>query len=282
VTRVATADGYGVHAEAHGDGAPIVVSCALATTSENWRPQVAPLCDAGMRVVLWDLRGHGRSDAPDDASAYTMPKVVDDLARVLDWAAPGQPAVLAGHSFGGLASLHLALRDPARARALVMIGSGPGFKSPDAQARWQAQNERTAGFVLARGMQAFAERGAASLVGQNPDTPAARAASAAISAQSAQGIAHFARNVAGPAEPVLDRLGEIAVPSLVLVGDRDEQFLRAADVMAARISKAEKVTLAGAGHIANLDAPAAFDAALIGFLVRQGIARAPAVRAAGA
>ena len=90
MTRVATADGYELHAEAHGDGAPIVISCALATTSENWRPQVAPLVDACMRVVLWDLRGHGRSDAPDDASAYTMPKVVDDLARVLDWAARSQ------------------------------------------------------------------------------------------------------------------------------------------------------------------------------------------------
>ena len=282
MARVATADGYGLHAEAHGDGVPIVFSCALATTAENWRAQVSPLCAAGMRVVLWDLRGHGRSDAPDDASAYTMPKVVDDLARVLDWAAPGQPAVLAGHSFGGLASLHLALRDPARARALVLIGSGPGFKNPEAQARWTATVERTARFALEKGMPAFAARAAATLVGQNPDAPAARAAAAAIAAESAHGVAHFARCVAGPAEPVIDRLGEIAAPALVLVGERDEQYLRAADVMASRLQRAEKATIAGAGHIANLDAPADFDAALLGFLTHQGIARAPGLRAAGA
>jgi pimeloyl-ACP methyl ester carboxylesterase len=273
LARVATADGHAVEAEAHGDGVPLVLSCALATTRENWRPQLAPLVAAGVRVVLWDFRGHGGSDAPDDPAAYDLHKVVDDLARVLDWAAPGQPAVLAGLSFGGLASLHLALRSPSRVRALALLGSGPGFKNPEAQARWQAQVEKTASYALERGMPAFASRAAATLVGQKPDTAAARSAAAAIAAQSATGIAHFARRVAGPAEPVIDRLGEIAAPALVLVGERDEQYLRAADVLTARLQRAEKVVIPGAGHIVNLDAPEAFDAALIGFLARQGIAR---------
>jgi pimeloyl-ACP methyl ester carboxylesterase len=283
LARVATADGHTLYAEAHGDGVPIVLSCALATTSENWRPQVAPLVAAGLRVVLWDFRGHGRSDAPDDASLYDVRRVVDDLARVLDWTAPGQPAVLAGLSFGGLASLHLALRDPARARALVLIGSGPGFKNPDAQARWQAQVERTAAFVLRNGMQAFADgRAGATLVGLHADAPASRAAARAIAAQVPHGIAHFARNVAGPAEPVIDRLGEIRLPTFVMVGEHDEQFLRAADVLAARIPGAERVTIPSAGHILNLDQPEAFDAALLGFLDRQQLTRHAAPRSAAA
>lgn len=283
MARVAAADGYALHAEAHGHGAPIVFSCALATTCENWRPQVAPLCAAGMRVVLWDFRGHGRSDAPDDPGAYRVERVVDDLARVQEQLAPGEPAVLAGLSFGGLASLHLALREPARVRALVLVGSGPGFKNPDAQARWEAMVERTASFVETKGMQAFAaSRASATLVGLHPEAPAAVAAARAIAAQTPHGIAHFARRVAGPAEPVLDRLGEIEAPALVLVGEHDEQFLRAADVLAARLPRAERVTIAGAGHIPNLDAPEAFDAALLGFLRKHGIAGGAALRAAGA
>ena len=274
MARVETADGLTLHAEAHGDGVPIVLSCALATTSENWRPQVAPLVAAGLRVVLWDFRGHGRSDAPDDPGAYDVHRVVDDLARVLDWAAPGEPAILAGLSFGGLASLHLALRDPARARALVLIGSGPGFKNPEAQARWQAQTERTAAFVRRNGMQAFVGgRAASTLVGRHTEAPAARAAANAIAAQQPHGIAHFARQVAGPAEPVIDRLAEIQTPALVMVGEQDEQFLRAADVLAARMPRAERVAIPAAGHILNLDQPEAFDAALLGFLERQGLAR---------
>jgi len=283
LARVATADGYTLHAEAHGEGVPLVLSCALATTSENWRPQVEPLVAAGLRVVLWDFRGHGRSDAPDDPGVYDVHRVVDDLARVLDWAAPGQPAVLAGLSFGGLASLHLALRDPARVRALVLVGSGPGFKNPDAQARWTALVERTASFVLRNGMQAFAAgRAAATLVGLHPERPAAQAAARAIAAQVPHGIAHFARHVAGPAEPVLDRLGEIAAPTLVMVGEHDEQYLRAADVLAARMPRAERASIRGAGHIVNLDEPEAFDAALLGFLGRLGIARGAQAQGASA
>ena len=283
MARVATADGYAVHAEVHGDGPPIVFSCALATTSENWRPQVAPLVAAGLRVVIWDYRGHGRSDAPDDPSAYSVERVVDDLARVLDFAAPGEPAVLAGLSFGGLASLHLALREPARARALVLVGSGPGFKNADAQARWEAMVERTASFVETKGMRAFVDgRASATMVGLRPETAAARAAADAIAAQTPHGVAHFARRIAGPAPPVLDRLGEIRAPALVMVGERDEQFLRAADVMAARLPQAARVVFPGAGHIVNLDVPEAFDAALLAFLAEHGVVPRAAVRAAGA
>jgi len=275
MARVPTADGYAVHAEAHGEGTPIVFSCALATTHENWRPQVAPLVAAGMRVVLWDYRGHGLSDAPEDLAAYELERVVDDLARVLDWAAPGEPAVLAGLSFGGLSSLHLALREPKRARALVLVGSGPGFKNADAQARWEAMVERTASFVENKGMRAFVDgRAAPTLVGLHPETPAARAAADAIAAQVPHGIASFARRVTGPAKSVIDQLGQIDAPALVMVGERDEQFLRAADVLAARLPRASRVVFAGAGHILNLDATAEFDATLLRFLRECGLARA--------
>ena len=130
MTFVVASDGVRLFAEAHGEGPPILLSCALNTTHENWRPQVEPLAAAGYRVLLWDYRGHGLSDAPDDPSAYHVDRVVDDLARVLDWAAPGEPAVLAGLSFGGLASLHLALREPKRARAASKPCSTRAQRSP--------------------------------------------------------------------------------------------------------------------------------------------------------
>ena len=118
-------------------------------------------------------------------------------------------------------------------------------------------------------MAAFVgSKAASTMIGLRSDTPAARAATAAIAAQTPHGIANFARRVAGPASPVMDRLGEIDVPALVVVGEKDDQYLRAAEVLEARLPDAERVTLAGAGHIVNLDAPEAFDAALIAFLGR--------------
>ena len=140
-------DGVALFAEAHGHGIPVVFSCALCTTHANWRPQVESLVAAGARVILWDYRGHGRSAAPADPDAYSLEQVVDDLGRVLDWAAPAEPAVLAGLSFGGLASLHFTVRHRERVRGLLLIDSGPGFKNPEAQAKWTRATERAALFI---------------------------------------------------------------------------------------------------------------------------------------
>ena len=270
VARIRTADGYELHAEAHGAGTPVVLSCGLCNTAENWRPQVEPFVKAGLRLVLWDYRGHGRSDAPDDPEAYTIERVVDDLGRVLDWASPSQPVVVGGLSFGGLASLHLTLARPERVRALLLVDTGPGFKNPKAQARWEGMVERTASFIETKGMRAFVEgRAAETTVGLHPESPQARAAAEAIAAQVPHGIAHFARRVAGPAPPVIDQLSEIAVPALVVVGEQDDAYLRAAEVMEARLPQARRITIAGAGHLVNLDEPEAFERAVIDFV--QGL-----------
>ncbi len=266
MARVETADGYSVYAEAHGQGVPLVLSCGLCTTAENWRPQVAPFVAAGLRIVLWDFRGHGRSDSPEDPEAYSLERVVDDLDRVLEWAAPGEPAIVGGLSFGGLASLHLALSRPERVRALLLIDTGPGFKKPEAQQRWEAQVERNASFAEKKGMQAFVNsRAVATAIGPYPERPAGRAAAAAIARQEPHGIAHFSRRVAGPASPVIDQLVDIDIPSLVIVGEKDDPYLRASELMAKRMPRAERVVIPDAGHVVNLDEPEAFNQAVLRF-----------------
>jgi pimeloyl-ACP methyl ester carboxylesterase len=268
MATVTAGDGATLYTETHGEGIPVLFSCALCTTHVNWAPQVEPLVAAGAQVILWDYRGHGLSSVPDDAAAYTLDQVVDDLGRVLEHAAKGRPALLAGLSFGGLASLHFSLRHPERVRGLVLAASGPGFKNPKAQAGWREATEKTAAFLEARGMAAFVERVESTTVGGRPELPAARAAGAAIAAQDPLGLARFARHIAGVAPPVIDELASIDVPALVIVGERDEPYLRAADVMAAKLPDAEKVVIPGAGHIVNIEAAAEFDAAVIRFLAR--------------
>jgi len=264
VAQVTASDGLSLYAEAHGSGTPVLFSCGLNTTHEHFRPQVAPLVAEGFRVILWDYRGHGESDAPDDSGAYRVEQVLDDLERVLEWGGGGEPAVLAGHSFGGLASLHCTLRRLAEIRALVLIASGPGFKKPEAQAGWVAQLEKTAGFLERKGTAALVE--AAQVVGRRPEQPAARAAAEAAAAQSAVGLAHFSREVATRIGPVIDELEAIEVPALVIVGEKDQAYLRAGDVMAARLPRAEKFEVAAAGHVVNLDETEVFNRELIRYL----------------
>ena len=266
-TRIETADGLELHVEAHGEGAPVLFSTGYCQTSENFRGQVEPLVAAGHRVILWDYRGHGRSAAPDDPERYSMDLVVDDLSRVLRWGAGDRPAVLAGLSFGGLASLHFTLREPARTRALVLIASGPGFKKPEAQQRWEAMTERSALRLEKRGFDGYVAGSAGpSAIGTRPELPLAAAAGRAIEAQVPVAVAHFGRRVTGPCPTVIDDLPRVEAPALVLVGAEDEAFLRAAEVMAARLPNARHVVIDDAGHCVNLERADAFDREVLAFL----------------
>jgi pimeloyl-ACP methyl ester carboxylesterase len=266
-TFVGASDGVRLYAEAHGQGEPVVFSPGYCQTHENFRPQLASFVAAGFRVVLWDYRGHGLSDAPQDPAAYSMPQVVDDLSRVLAWAAPGQRAVVGGLSFGGLASQHYALAYPERVSALLLIASGPGFKNQKAQSDWEAQIGRIADRLERVGFAGWASgRSAATAIGLRPELPAAQAAGRAIEAQSAAGVALFGRRVAGPAPATIDRLGEIRAPALVLVGALDGSYLRAAEVMKAKLPNARSVVIEGAGHCVNLEQSEAFDRAVLEFL----------------
>jgi pimeloyl-ACP methyl ester carboxylesterase len=266
VSTVEASDGVRLYVEAHGDGIPVVFSCAFATTHENFRPQVEPLVAGGARVILWDYRSHGRSEAGDPES-YGIEQVIDDLGRVLDHAAPGQPAVVGGLSLGGLVSLHFALRHPERVRGLLLLDSGPGFKNPEAAARWQAQVEKTGSILRERGMTVLTRgKAAATAIGRDPELPAAQAAARAIEAQDPVAVAEFGRRVAGPAPCVIDDLRRIEAPALVLVGEHDAAYLRAADVMEAKLPKASKLVLRDAGHISNIEAADALNSAVLRFL----------------
>jgi pimeloyl-ACP methyl ester carboxylesterase len=260
-------DGVGLYAESHGDGIPVILSNGLCTTCENFRLQVEAFVDAGAQLILWDYRGHGRSESPDDPAAYTLDRTLGDLGRVLDWAAPGRRAVLGGLSFGGLASLHFAHRNPERVRGLILIATGPGFKNPEAAARWSKLTERSASLIENEGSSAFVKsRAAPSLIGLHPDLPASQAAARAIARQDPVGLVHFQRQVAAHVPSIIDELSEIDCPALVAVGEKDDAFLRAADVMTARLPRVERETIPGAGHIVNIDESEAFNAIALRFL----------------
>ena len=260
-------DGVRLHAEVHGEGVPVLLSPGYCQTHENFRPQVEPLVAAGHRVVLWDYRGHGRSEAPADPAAYSMERVVDDLGRVLEAAAPGRRAVVGGLSFGGLAALHFALAHPERVAALLLLASGPGFKKREAQAGWEAQMGRIANRLEKVGLAGYAfGRGAPTAIGLRSELPAAQAAGRAIEAQQPHGLALFGRRIAGPVPGVIERLAGIQAPALVLVGALDGAYMRAAQVMAARLPCARHVVIPEAGHVLNIEQAAAVNREILAFL----------------
>jgi pimeloyl-ACP methyl ester carboxylesterase len=259
VPYVEASDGAKIFWRASGEGVPLLLSCASFSTHAHWSGQEAELARFA-RVVSWDYRGHGLSDAPDEPARYTLAQVVDDLRRVHAAAAGDTPAVAAGLSVGGILSLSYARAHAQRVRALVLCNTGPGFKNAEALAQWEAMLERAAQKLGEVGLEKYLEggRARAELLGLHPESALAVQARAGVLRSSIAGLQRFARGVAGPVPNLVDALPEVVQPALILVGEHDANFQRASQVMAAKLPHAERVEIAGAGHVLNLDEPAAF------------------------
>jgi pimeloyl-ACP methyl ester carboxylesterase len=242
-------DGVRIFYEAAGEGPPVLLSHGYSATSRMWRGQVEALAPR-YRIITWDMRGHGQSDSPDDPALYSEAATVGDMAAILD-ALGIDTAVIGGLSLGGYMSLAFHLAHPGRVRALMLFDTGPGYRNPAGREAWNRTAEARAVAFETRGLDALGS-GAEVHIAQH---------------RSAKGLALAARGMLAQFDSrVIESLEGIRVPTLVLVGEKDEPFLGATDYMAAKIPGAQKVVIPGAGHAANIDNPAAFNAAVEAFL----------------
>ena len=259
-------DGARIFYEARGDGEPLLLSTASFCTHRHWEHQAEELA-SHFRLVVWDYRGHGRSDAPEDDARYSLAQVTDDLRCVHAEVAGDEPAWVGGLSIGGLVSLSYALAHPARLRGLLLLNTGPGFKNPEAAAGWSSMLERAAAKLQSVGLEAYLEgrRARDEILGLRPSAEAAQTAREGFLASSVAGLVRFARRVAGPVPNLVDELHRIDLPALVLIGEKDPNFERASHVLAAKLPRATRVVLSGAGHVLNLDEPDAFVREVVAF-----------------
>jgi pimeloyl-ACP methyl ester carboxylesterase len=138
--------GMDIHYEVHGGGPPIVLVHGLMGSSEVWRIAGWSGALRDHRLVMVDARGHGRSAAPRDPSAYSPVTDAADLLAVIDDAAIEQAAIC-GWSMGASIALHTAALHPERVRAVAALGLPPSdlafadTPGPDARAE-QREAER--------------------------------------------------------------------------------------------------------------------------------------------
>jgi pimeloyl-ACP methyl ester carboxylesterase len=240
----------GVHAEATGTGPPVVLTHEGLLHSESWDEQVAALA-GHHRVARWDRRGYGRSPRP--TAPYSS---VDDLAAVVRVVSDG-PAALVGCSFGSLVTLHCALEHPELVAKLVLVGpivtgvpfsehfltrGGRGVPAPDAPDAEQIAywSEIDPWFVA-------------------PANTAARQRLRALLAANPQNLRPPVELERPPEPAALPRLGEIAVPTLIVVGEQDIPDVHAhSGALQAGVPGATRVVLPGSGHLPHLEVPGAF------------------------
>lgn len=231
-------------------GAPLVLVHGAGGTRRHWPEALRAL--PGRRVIAVDLPGHGLSAGPAERSVAGNAR---RLLALLDALGVGS-AVVAGHSMGGAIALALALDAPARVAGLLLVGTGGRLRVSPAVLAATADPD-----TLAR----TARELAGGLVGPG--------ASDALRVELAEGLTANAPGVvhgdfaACDAFDVLARLGEIGVPTLVVVGTEDRLTPpKYAEYLRAHIRGARLAPIAGAGHMVMRERPEEVAAAAAAFL----------------
>jgi pimeloyl-ACP methyl ester carboxylesterase len=243
--------GVQIHSEVTGSGPAILLTHGFAASSHMFAT-TAPALASDHTVIVWDMPGHGRSDAPDDPSQYSVDGFVDAMLRLVDDAGAAQ-AVFLGHSLGGYLSLELVLAHSDRAAGLVLVDTGPGYRNDAARDGWNRMATSYAEDLEAKGLDALS--GSEELSTSVHST--------------ATGLAHAARTVLTQHDShVIDGLPSITAPTLVVVGDRDEPFLKGSHYMASKIPNATIAVIQGSGHAPPVSHSDEFNTVLRTFLER--------------
>lgn len=245
--------------EATGDGPPLLLIQGLGYPRWGWEPIVGPL-SRSYRVITFDNRGIGDSDAPP--GPYDTAMMAADAVAVLD--AAGVPrAHVMGASLGGMIAQRLVLDHPERVDRLVLACTTPGGRAAyPLPAATLALIREASGLPPREAVRRFTANALAQpppgLVEEMTARRLARPQDpAAWQAQSAASLGH----------DVLDRLGEIAAPTLVLHGTADRVVdPRNAPLLAERIPHARLELLDGLGHLFFWEDPARTVGLLTGFL----------------
>jgi pimeloyl-ACP methyl ester carboxylesterase len=264
-----TDDGLKLYYEEHGRGVPLVLAYGIGGNAGMWEPNV-PALAARCRLVLWEPRGHARSDSPEDPARYSFARWALDLRDVLNHLGIRR-ACVGGLSLGAGIAVRFALRYPARVRALLVVCSTSAAGVP-LSVENILMRARSIEVTLREGMEAMAELAIAAnpnFAGRVRLDPRARDEIHAMYRMLAPiGYVNSLRALLAM-DHITGDLPKIRVPTLLVGGDQDPSLV-AMRVMQQKVRGARLVVLSPAGHFANRDQPDAFDRAVLEFLARVG------------
>jgi pimeloyl-ACP methyl ester carboxylesterase len=255
---VAELNGARIAYELTGSGPAVALVHAGIADRRMWRETV-PALAGDFTVLTYDQRGFGDSTLPSGPVTYT-----DDLRALLDHVGIERAAVV-GVSMGGRSALELALLHPECVTHLVLVGAG----LPDWD--WSEQMKR----VNEEEDAAFEAGDFDRMVALNVDFWVGSASTAVrtLVAEMQRRVLEIAVPDPEPSSPppldppASQRLGEIAMPTLVAVGEEDVPDMKEiADALAAGIPGATKVVIPGATHLPPLEQPEEFNRILLDFL----------------
>lgn len=258
-------------------GEPLLFLHEFAGDHASWGPQLKALANR-YRCITYNARGYPPSDVPRHIDAYSQDHAVTDALAVLDWA--GVPnAHIVGLSMGGFTALHLALDHVWRCRSVTLAGVGYGSADGDGDRFAKEANAAADAFerdaAVAAGRYAL---GPTRVQFRTKDLPGWQQFAERLATHDPVGSALTLRGVQARRPSVrdlADRLGDISVPVLLLVGDEDDGCLEPALVLKRRIRTSALAVAPFSGHTLNLEEPAWFNARLEKIFAGASLGRWP-------
>jgi pimeloyl-ACP methyl ester carboxylesterase len=251
-------DGCALHYEEYGSGEPLLLVHGLGSSSQDWEYQV-PALASRYRVIVPDMRGHGRSDKPRER--YSIPGFAADVQALIEHLGLG-PVHYVGLSMGGMIGFQLAVDQPALFKSLCIVNSAPQVKlqKPDDYLQWAKRwalmrvlNMRTIGAGLGRSLFPKPEQSA--LRGKIAERWASNDKRAYL--------ASFDAIVGWGVQP---RLSRITCPVLIVTADHDYTPVALKAHYVTLIPNARLAVIEDSRHATPLDQPEHFNRTLLGFL----------------
>jgi pimeloyl-ACP methyl ester carboxylesterase len=254
--------GLSIHYEESGSGPPIILGHSFLCSGDMWAPQLPALSER-FRVINVDCRGHGRSSRVE--RRCTLYDLVADQLAVLDHLGI-ERAVWAGLSIGGMVALRAALTARERVAALILLDTHAGSERLPKRLKYR---------LMALAVSAFGTRpllppivslmfGKTTLASKRDLVAEWKERFAAVDVASTLRVL----TALSTRDSVVDRLGEIQVPALVIVGSEDRSLPPPCSrQIVAGLPAAELLEVAGAGHLSTLEQPQEVTGAMLDFLL---------------
>jgi 3-oxoadipate enol-lactonase len=256
-----TRDGrFGYQAAGDPSMPPLVFLHGIGGAARAWRGQL-DFFKHRYRSIAWDMPGYGGSAPLAAVSIGALAKALQDFLQRVGAMKP----ILVGHSIGGMIVQQVLSKSPCIARAVVLAQTSPAFGKPDGD--WQKAFIEARLGPLDRGetLASLAPSLVKELAGDNPDIPGMDLARDCMA--SVPEATYRATMLSMLGFDQRNSLKNIAVPTLLLSGSKDKNAPAPMMAkMATYIPSAKYVELEGVGHLANLERPGAFNAALDSFL----------------
>ncbi len=256
-------NGNDLYYQVQGNGSPVVLVHALGMDHSMWDVQV-PVFSGRYQVITYDLRGHGRTDSPDQP--YTIDVLADDLDQFLHFLGL-KKALFLGLSLGGRILIRFALKYPQEVWAMV-LADAQSETPPESVPRFQELAEVARKEGMAKAAELFFSWPLVKGLARGNAGRFERERNRFLRA-SAIGLANSCLAI-GRMEPLTGQLRSIQAPTLALAGEGDEPYIPYLDIFAREIPGCRKEIIPRAGHLSSLENPQAFNESVLSFLNTLG------------